>query len=67
MICPFEFCDWTIELYCVVRRYNAILYVPYQLERLIWYQLLVCLDTFLVRLRSASVNQDCQEGSSLQH
>eukprot|EP00884_Botryococcus_braunii_P003394 jgi/Botrbrau1/13055/Bobra.0187s0017.1 len=29
------------------RVYNAILYVPYQLERLILYELLVCLDTFL--------------------
>ena len=29
-------------------RYNAIMIIPYQLERLLWYGLLVCLDSFLV-------------------
>ncbi|CAL8469052.1 g8593 [Coccomyxa elongata] len=29
------------------RVYNAILFVPFQLERLLWYGLLVCLDSFL--------------------
>ncbi|EIE21001.1 DUF747-domain-containing protein [Coccomyxa subellipsoidea C-169] len=29
------------------RVYNAILLVPFQLERLLWYGLLVCLDSFL--------------------
>ena len=30
-------------------RYNAIAYVPYQLERLLWYGLLLCCNSFLVR------------------
>lgn len=29
-------------------RYNAILAVPYQLERFLWFGMLVCLDSFLV-------------------
>ena len=29
-------------------RYNALIFVPYQLERLLWYGLLLCLDSFLV-------------------
>lgn len=32
-----------------LRRYNFLLYVPYQLERLIQYSLLLCIDSFLVR------------------
>ena len=32
----------------MVGRYNAIMIIPYQLERLLWYGLLVCLDSFLV-------------------
>eukprot|EP00891_Asterochloris_glomerata_P007670 jgi/Astpho2/7670/Aster-02552 len=29
------------------RVYNALIFVPYQLERLLWYGLLLCLDSFL--------------------
>ena len=29
-------------------RYNAVIYVPYQLERLLDFGFLVCLDSFLV-------------------
>ena len=41
-------------------RYNAILYVPYQLERLLAFGLLVCADSFLVRpLLHAPTAQCC--------
>ena len=30
-------------------RYNALVYVPYQLERLLWFGTLICCDSFLVR------------------
>ena len=36
----------------LLRRYNSILLIPYQLERLLFYGLLVCLDSFLVRALS---------------
>lgn len=35
----------------VICRYNAIAYVPYQLERLLWYGLLLCCNSFLVGLK----------------
>lgn len=31
-----------------MHRYNAILYVPYQLERLVSFGMLICADSFLV-------------------
>ena len=34
-------------------RYNAIAYVPYQLERLLCYGLLLCCNSFLVSLQQA--------------
>ena len=39
------------------RVYNAILSVPYQLERLLWFGMLICCDSFLVR--SAGVWRGC--------
>lgn len=29
-------------------RYNALVYVPYQLERLLWFGTFICCDSFLV-------------------
>ena len=31
-------------------RYNALVYVPYQLERLLWFGTFICCDSFLVGL-----------------
>ena len=35
---------------CLLCRYNALLSVPYQLEQFLLFGLLICLDSFLVRL-----------------
>ena len=37
----------------VIARYNALVYVPYQLERLLLFGVLLCFDSFLVRLRTS--------------
>ena len=40
------------------RRYNSMFFVPFQLERLLWYGLCVCLDSFLVRNPSSIPQSD---------
>ena len=41
------------------RRYNALVYVPYQLERLLLFGVLLCFDSFLVRGVHFGFNQGC--------
>lgn len=46
-------------------RYNAILFVPFQLERLLWYGLLVCLDSFLVSGLHSLLSLQCSMALAL--
>ena len=38
----------TLSFATLFRRYNALVYVPYQLERLLLFGVLLCFDSFLV-------------------